>query len=109
MDVWRCVRLGLLKKESSCFDEVMRQPFFGNTSIPFPGADPLFLIPFLEHNDLYFQSLAWVWIMVRKEKAQFLILDIRLTWRKMGRKIREILIFQFGFIHGLPWDPREWA
>jgi hypothetical protein len=109
MDVRRCVKLGLLKKELSCLDEVMKQPFFGNTSIPLHGANPLFLIPFLEHNDLSFQSFTWVWILVRKEKGQFLILDIRLTWTKMGRKIQELLIFQFGFIYSLPWDLREWA
>jgi hypothetical protein len=43
MDVWRCVRLGLLK-ELSCLDEVMRLPFSGNTSIPLPDVDPLLLV-----------------------------------------------------------------
>jgi hypothetical protein len=43
MDVWRCARLGLLK-ESSCLDEVMKQPFFGNTLIPLLGANPLLLV-----------------------------------------------------------------
>jgi hypothetical protein len=43
MDVWRCARLGLLK-ESSCLDEVMRQPFFGNTLIPLLGANLLLLV-----------------------------------------------------------------
>jgi hypothetical protein len=43
MEVSKCARLGLLK-ESSYLDEVMRQPFFDNTSIPFLGVNPLLLI-----------------------------------------------------------------
>lgn len=36
--------LGLFKKESSCLDEVMRQPFSSNTSIILLGVDLLLLV-----------------------------------------------------------------
>jgi len=62
-----------------------------------------------EPFSLYFQNLAWVRILVKKEKDQFFIPNIRLTWRKMGRKTQKFLIFQFDFIDGLPWDLKEWA
>jgi hypothetical protein len=40
-----------------------------------------------EPLNLYFYSLTWVKILVRKEKGQFLILDIRLTWKKWEERL----------------------
>jgi len=73
-------------EDSSRFSKVHREPF-----------------------SLYFQNLAWVKILVTKEKDQFFIPNIRLTWRRMGRKAQKLLIFQFNFIDRLPWDLKEWA
>jgi len=45
-----------------------------------------------EPFSLYFQNLAWVRILIRKEKDQFFIPNIRLTW-KSGKKDTKVFNF----------------